>query len=186
MNTTVSELNAITNAKREQRLANGEKQKQKRKQPAPLRGQLRCEGCGATVDAACPCGMPYAYVPAGEAAAKAIEANPEMSNNAIAKDIGVSEPTVRRIRGSLKDEPGGTKRKGKDGKTYPATNPKRQKSTKGPDEQQYLDRVEKAVALAKKPFTGMLTKEVINLARGVAAAWTEAADKLERQLRTLK
>ena len=155
------------------------------KQPAPPL-QLRCEGCGATVDAACPCGMPYAYVPAGEAAAKAIEANPEMSNNAIAKDIGVSEPTVRRIRGSLKDEPGGTKRKGKDGKTYPATNPKRQKSTKGPDEQQYLDRVEKAIALAKMPYTGRkVDDETIALARSVAAAWNKLADELAEQRKAL-
>ena len=147
--------------------------------------QLRCTGCGQVTDALCFCGKPYEYVPAGKAAAKAIEAKPEMSNNAIAKDIGVSEPTVRRIRGSLKDEPGGTKRKGKDGKTYPATNPKRQKSTKGPDEQQYLDRVEKAIALATVPYTGKVSKEAVELARGVATAWTEHADKLEGQLKAL-
>jgi hypothetical protein len=154
-------------------------------QPAPLRAQLRCEGCGATVDAACDCGLPY--VRAGEVAAKAIEANPEMSNNAIAKDIGVSEPTVRRIRGSLKDEPGTTKRIGKDGKSYPAMKPKgpARKSTKGPDEQQYLDRVEKAIALATVPYTGKVSKEAVELARGVATAWTEHADKLEGQLKAL-
>jgi hypothetical protein len=146
--------------------------------------QLRCTGCGQVTDALCFCGKPYEYVPAGKAAAKAIEAKPEMSNNAIAKDIGVSEPTVRRIRGSLKDEPG-TRRRGKDGKSYPATKPKgpARKSTKGPAEQTFMDRVDQAIALAKVPFTGTLIEEAIELARSAEKAWSEAADKLEQRLK---
>jgi hypothetical protein len=58
--------------------------------------QLQCSGCGAEVEAACACGL--SYVPGGVAAAKAIEANPEKSDRAIAKAVGVHHDTVRQAR----------------------------------------------------------------------------------------
>jgi len=64
----------------------------KQRQPA----QLHCSGCGAIAEASCDCGLPY--VPAGVAAAKAIKAHPEKSDNAIAKEIGVDQTTVSRAR----------------------------------------------------------------------------------------
>jgi hypothetical protein len=162
-------------------------------QPVPLRAQLHCSGCGAIAEASCNCHMPY--VPAGEVAAKAIKANPEKSNNAIAKEIGVGETTVRRIRGSPKGEPArrirGTskdvtaRRIGKDGKSYPATKPKRKPERKLGAEEAYMARVEKAAALAKVPYTGNINDEAIALAKGVATEWNELADKLAEQRRAL-
>jgi hypothetical protein len=191
MNTTVSELNAITNAKREQRLANGEKQKQKRKQkqPAPLRAQLRCEGCGATVDAACPCGKPYAYVPAGEVAAKAIEANPEKSDRAIAKMVGVHHDTVSETRKKLTggNPPVEEKRVGLDGKARRSPKRRQPEHKKGsiPPEQEYLDRVEKAIALAKVPYKGEVTDQTAHLAMSVIVAWGALMGKFREQLEAL-
>jgi hypothetical protein len=78
--------------------------------------RIECTACGATADAACECGV--AYVPAGVRAAKAIADNPEKSNRAIAAEIGVSEPTVRRARGASDDAPETVT--GRDGKSYPA------------------------------------------------------------------
>lgn len=58
--------------------------------------RLECSNCGATTDAACNCGVPY--VTAGERAAKAVAANPEKSNRAIADIADVDEKTVRKAR----------------------------------------------------------------------------------------
>ena len=151
------------------------------KQPAPLRAQLHCSKCGITIDAACDCGVDY--VPAGVAAAKAIEANPDKNNQAIADMIGVAESTVREIRKGVSRNRETDKRIGKDGKSYPAT--KKQpahKSARIPVEQQYMARVEQAKALAV-PYTGKITDHVIELARSVAEAWTEFADKLWMDLK---
>ncbi|WP_154070803.1 hypothetical protein [Bradyrhizobium lablabi] len=64
--------------------------------PPAQRTQLRCSGCGVTVDAACGCGV--GYVPAHEYAAKAVIANPEKSDRAIAADYGVDHKTVGKAR----------------------------------------------------------------------------------------
>jgi hypothetical protein len=45
----------------------------------------------------------------------------------------------------------------------------------------YLLRVGQAKAFAGLSYSGKVTKEIINLARGVAKAWTELADKFEEQ-----
>jgi hypothetical protein len=78
--------------------------------------RMMCSACGAEANASCDCGKPY--VPAKLRAAEAIAANPQKSNRAIADDIGVGEPTVRRARqesGASHDAP---EREGKDGKVY--------------------------------------------------------------------
>lgn len=88
--------------------------------------QLRCSKCGVTTDAACDCGV--GYVPAHEFAAKALEANPEMSemsDNAIAEVIGVDHKTVGKARKSVRGNSLTAKRTGRDGKKYPATRSKR-------------------------------------------------------------
>jgi hypothetical protein len=162
-----------------------------KRQPA----QLQCSGCGATVDAACDCGLPYER--AGVVAAKAVAAHPEKSNYAIAEETGTSEYAVReaRKRVTIKNVTG-TKRIGKDGKSYPATKPKKplpmnkgelrrtvyvQGTCRLGAEQAYFDRVEKAVALAAVPYNGNVNDAAIELARGVAKVWNELADKLEKQ-----
>jgi hypothetical protein len=76
---------------------------------------LRCTSCGTTAKCPCGCGVPYlsdhpwanadplTRESALERAAAAVAAHPEKSNRAIAAEIGVSEPTVRRARRQLKD-----------------------------------------------------------------------------------
>src|SRR5262245_420810 len=85
------------------------KPKPKKRQPPPRRklspvvqdlGTLRCTGCGATAKAPCGCGVEFQYIPAGQAAAKAVAAHPEKSDRAIAADVGVSHKTVERARKS--------------------------------------------------------------------------------------
>jgi hypothetical protein len=78
--------------------------------------RLSCSSCGASASAACSCGV--AYVPAREYAARAIAANPDKSNRAIAAETRMPLETVRRAR--LRDPNGSPgKRTGKDGKSYP-------------------------------------------------------------------
>ena len=144
--------------------------------------QLRCEGCGAEVEAACNCGLPYAYIPARVAAAKAIKANPEKSDRAIAAETGVDKHTVKRARKAGGENSPTGKRVGRDGKAYPATKPKKGSI---PVEQEYMARVDAAKAAATVPYKGKVTKEVIALARGVAKAWNELADQMEEQLKAL-
>lgn len=77
-------------------------------------GLLQCTKCGAGTICPCGCGAPYLverrdWTAAGtalERAAAAITAHPEKSNRAIAAEIGLSEPTVRRARRQLKNAGG--------------------------------------------------------------------------------
>jgi hypothetical protein len=78
-------------------------------------------------------------VRAGEIADLAIAANPEKSNVALAKELGISDETVRRAR-STNVEPEG-RVVGIDGKSYPARRPK--------SEDQLRERVREAVEADK-------------------------------------
>lgn len=78
-------------------------------------GLLRCTKCGTPALCPCGCGVPYAVehrawaapiakvATALERAAAAVTANPARSNRAIAKEIGVSDQTVRRARRQFED-----------------------------------------------------------------------------------
>lgn len=77
--------------------------------------RLQCEACGAKAEAACNCGAPY--VPAGKRAAAAIIINPEMSDRAIAAEIGVDHKTVGKARRATGESSPVEKRTGRDGKT---------------------------------------------------------------------
>jgi hypothetical protein len=79
---------------------------------------LLCSECGAEVKAACSCNAPY--IPAGTKAMKAIAANPEKSDRAIAADLGISQPTVSKARKAGDNKLSPAKRIGKDGKRYSA------------------------------------------------------------------
>jgi hypothetical protein len=76
--------------------------------------RLQCSACGAEANAACNCGKPY--VPASVKAAEAVKANPEKSDRAIAKEIGVDHKTVAKAR-SATGEYSPVERTGLDGKT---------------------------------------------------------------------
>jgi hypothetical protein len=77
--------------------------------------RMICESCGAEANAACNCGVPY--LPKAVRAAEAIEANPEKSDRAIAKELGVSDRTVNRARPSTATHDAVGQRTGLDGKT---------------------------------------------------------------------
>lgn len=74
-------------------------------------GLLRCVTCGQATVCVCACGSlyrpdhPRAVLgpgsPALERAKAAIRANPKKHNRAIAREIGLSEPTVRRARAAI-------------------------------------------------------------------------------------
>ena len=74
-------------------------------------GLLQCTKCGAGTICPCGCGAPYlverrdwtASGTALERATAAVTADPTKSNRAIAKEIGVSDQTVRRARRQLED-----------------------------------------------------------------------------------
>ena len=89
-----------------------------KQKPAQL---LRCSKCGAKTEAACDCGV--GYEPARVVAAKAVKANPEKSNRAIAAELGIHHDTVREARKSVAGFPATDRRIGTDGKSYPATKP---------------------------------------------------------------
>jgi hypothetical protein len=79
--------------------------------------QFECSKCG--VPAGCNCGVKV--IPTAPTLARATEAikrNPNKSNRAIAEEIGVSEPTVRRARKATasSDDAVAKKRVGRDGK----------------------------------------------------------------------
>jgi hypothetical protein len=76
---------------------------------------MQCSSCGAAGIAACDCGAPY--VPAATRAAKAIAANPNKSDRAIAADLGVDHKTVGKARKSTGDYSPVETRTGKDGVT---------------------------------------------------------------------
>jgi len=75
---------------------------------------LACSACGAAGEANCDCGVPY--MPASVRAAKAIAETPNKSDRAIAADIGVSDRTVNRARGSTATHDAVEKRVGADGR----------------------------------------------------------------------
>jgi hypothetical protein len=80
--------------------------------------RLACSACGAEANASCSCGKPY--VPKQQRAAEAVAAHPEKSNRAIAEEIDVSEPTVRRARDAAASHDAPDTVVGRDGKSYPA------------------------------------------------------------------
>src|SRR5262245_27283668 len=66
--------------------------------PFPGTVVLECPQCGATGQGSCHCGIPY--IPAGDAAAKAIAENPGLSDRAIAEKTGIGHASISRHRSS--------------------------------------------------------------------------------------
>jgi hypothetical protein len=71
-------------------------------------------GCGAQARTGCDCGKPY--ISKVDQATQAVKANPERSDRAIAKDIGVDHKTVAKARQAT-GERSPIQRTGLDGKT---------------------------------------------------------------------
>lgn len=151
--------------------------------------RLSCSECGAEANASCDCHKPY--VPAAAKAAAAIKANPEKSDRAIAKEIGVSPMTVNRARPTVTDDT--VERVGLDGKTrkMPQRAPRGFYNEPEPDEEATTQehetslwlRIETARELSEVPFQGKVTTELVDAVRAVASAWSQLAQKLEGEYR---
>jgi hypothetical protein len=156
------------------------------KLPSATAVKMRCSSCGVTADAACDCGAPY--VPVSERAKQAIQAHPEKSDRAIAKDIGVSHEAVSKARRELTVN-GLTveKRVGLDGKARrmppkPKEDPENYRTA-------FLLRTDLArnagrdcvqlMELNAESATPELTKDIARAARAVATAWSALAETLE-------
>ncbi len=158
----------------------------------PLRrtSEIGCSACGATVDAACDCGAPY--LPAGQRAAEAIAANPQMSDRAIAREIGTSHTTVQKARAAtgnqlpVDDET----RIGLDGKerrmpvrsVIEETDDQEfsQRELASRNRGSFLLRAQEAKNFAF--YTGKVDQKLVDFARGTAAAWCELVKTLEQKL----
>lgn len=142
---------------------------------------LSCTKCGSIADAACDCGSPY--IPALARAAEAVAATPERSNRAIADDIGVSEPTVRRARTASPDAV--DERMGLDGKVRRMPRPPEPEPSiedevePGNYRSAFLIRADQAVAFAK--YSGRVSRDVVEAARAAARAWNDLVVKLEEE-----
>jgi hypothetical protein len=147
---------------------------------------LRCSGCGATTNAACNCDLPYE--PAGVIAARAVTANPEMSDSSIAKKFGVSLDTVQRARKNQVTEIGNLDRRiGADGKSYPAirqnkirpNEPKKPKPLLVPhsvifgDFKEQIDGLTKGIRQGRIKVDAEFKKDVRSAANGLLALLKE-------------
>lgn len=148
---------------------------------------IGCTSCGATVDAACDCGAPYA--PAGDRAAAAVAANPQKSNRAIADEIGVSYETVRRARTDTDVSVDDDARVGLDGK---ARRMPRRRIQDDDDEEEFtpkelasrnrgsfLLRAQEAKNFAF--YAGKVDDKLLEFARGTAAAWCALVADMEKR-----
>ncbi len=148
--------------------------------------EIGCSSCGATVDAACECGVPY--MPAGQRAAAAIAANPQMSDRAIAQEIGASHTTVQKARKATGNQlPVDETRTGLDGKV-------RRLPTRRPDNDDTDDAFAPATASERKAsflifsneamlmaqYEGPIDADVLSAAKATAAAWSRLVEIMER------
>jgi len=157
-----------------------------RLQSKPVTINWMCSACG--LDAGCNCGAPL--MSKAQRAAKAIAENPQMSDRAIAREIGVGSNTVRRARETAPSGAvDGETRIGRDGKT-------RRMPVRDviPDEND--DVIEPATlaekrnsflmfsneALAWAEYHGPVDGEILEAARATAEAWCRlVADMEQRQ-----
>jgi hypothetical protein len=151
----------------------------KMRQPSAAPRKLGCSSCGATTDAACDCGVPY--LPAGQRAAAAVEANPERSDRSIAAEIGVDHKTVGAARRAL-GEHSPPDRIGRDGKRY---RPKPPRALLDEDDPRVTFERHCDLAIMGADAATWLIPElhgeiegVFTFAKNAASAWRELAEKL--------
>ena len=145
-----------------------------------------CSECGAP--AGCNC-----RAPAITRAEYALLKNPEKSNVAIAKEIGVGHVTVKRARDKLTFPSGKVeKRVGRDGKVRRLPVKRATLPPESDDEpieaeispanfrNAFFLRAEQAIRMAA--YSGRIRKDIIARARQVARAWNQLADNLEQEL----
>jgi hypothetical protein len=106
--------------------------------------RLACTACGAEANASCNCGKPYIPAPR-ERAKEAVKANPQKSDRAIAKEIGVDHKTVGAARKETTGECSPVEsRVGQDGKTRRLPAPKEiEDNDYDPDDAERREKVRK-------------------------------------------
>lgn len=77
---------------------------------------LECSQCGASTEAPCNCGARYNPI---ARANQALQTNPNRTDRAIAREIGVDHKTVGKAREARGDDSPPGVRRGNDGKNYP-------------------------------------------------------------------
>jgi hypothetical protein len=92
-----------------------ESKRRDRKRGVEIPQILICSICGAKAEAKCACGA--TYIPASKLAERAVIANPELSDRALAAQLGVGKDVVRRARVLTGAKAPVKTRTGKDGKT---------------------------------------------------------------------
>lgn len=151
--------------------------------------EMACTACGSLANAACDCGAPY--LPAGQRAAEALAANPQMSDRAIARDIGVHHSTVNEARKSTVGNPtvDVETRIGLDGKERRL--PFR-RAVEDDDEEfsqselasrnrgSFMLRAQEAKNFAF--YSGKVDQKLVEFARTTASAWCELVETLEKKL----
>jgi hypothetical protein len=138
---------------------------------------LRCSGCGATANATCNCNLPYE--PAGVIAARAVAANPGMSDSSIAKKIGVSLDTVQRARKNQVTDIGNLDRRtGADGKSYPAT---KQNKIQPNNEPKKL----KSLLAPSNVIFGEIDERIAELTKGIRQGEIKIDAGFKKQVRSL-
>lgn len=154
-----------------------------------------CPKCG--VDAACDCGVAPI-----ERAKAAVIANPQMSNRAIAAEIGVHYVTVHRARGKAGVSPATTdKRIGRDGRAYKPTKavivkfPSTEQAPRDdrPDAVRefeegpvaWVNRASEAKILAGYAPIGTcpISRKMLKAAKEAEKAWTTIIDHIEREMK---
>jgi hypothetical protein len=90
---------------------------------------LICPQCHAKAQTKCDCGI--GYIPAGDLARQEVIRNPQKSDRAIAKQLGITHPTVAAARKAVGKNLPGERRQGRDGKQYPAHKAVRHQVPKG-------------------------------------------------------
>jgi hypothetical protein len=147
--------------------------------------RLECSSCGAEANASCDCAKPY--VPAAVRVAKLASERPELSNRAIAAELGVDEKTVRKARA---DQSAPDEVIGRDGKRYPSRIQAPEESDDGDEipaspadhTAAFWLRQDAAKQFAALPYKGKVTREIVDAARAVASAWEALARQLEGEL----
>lgn len=139
--------------------------------------QMVCTACGSEANASCNCGKPY--LPKKSLAAKAIAANPQKSDRAIAADIGVDHKTVGAARRELGGEDSPPEREGRDGKVYRL--PVREVEPNGPQEikESFFSLVDMALRISELDLSGIsVTPKMRKAMEEVITAWTEAQRRI--------
>ncbi len=153
--------------------------------------RLACSACGAEAEAGCNCGV--AYIPAGARAAEGVAATPHLSDRAIAKNVGVSAPTVSAARRAGVKDFTPERRVGRDGKSYPApvtAPPAPRRDARSPDFRAFEEgpiawhnRAESAANMATyAPFeTCPRTRKMRRAIAHVIAEWTALKKRLDEE-----